>query len=111
MDDSLIILNKNYIDSFYNHINNIVSPLKTIKFTIEKEQDNSIKFLDIKLTKQNGNLSCSVYRKPTNSGRYLDYYSNHPLQIKKACIKTMVNRAFKYSTNENDRKNELNYLR
>ena len=111
VDDSLIILNKNYIDSFYNHINNIVSPLKTIKFTIEKEQDNSINFLDIKLTKQNGSLSCSVYRKPTNSGRYLDYYSNHSLQIKKACIKTMVNRAFKYSTNENDRKNELNYLR
>ena len=52
-----------------------------IKFTLEKEKERTINFLDISITrKQDQKLSLNWYRKPTWSGRYLNFFSHHPLR-------------------------------
>ena len=52
-----------------------------MKFTLENESDNSLPFLDVKVTRlDNGNFSSEVYYKPTHADRYLDFNSNHKVK-------------------------------
>ena len=46
------------------------------------EDNNSINFLDIFLTKGDGNIITDWYCKAISSNRTLNYYSNHPLALK-----------------------------
>ena len=65
-----------------------------IKFTLEKEVDGTINFLDVSIMrKQNRKLSFNWYRKPTWSDRYLNFNSHHPLRNKKSVINNLVDRA------------------
>jgi len=48
------------------------------RFTVDFGDENGINFLDIKLMKQEGKIIFDIYKKPINSGRYLNYYYNHP---------------------------------
>ena len=67
-------------DNILQIINNIDD---TIKFTMEKEKDNILPFLDVKVIKNEiGILSFDVYRKPTNKESYLNFYSGHNDHIK-----------------------------
>ena len=61
VDDTMVIIDKNFIDEFTDHINN---QHPTIKFTIEKESDGSLPMLDVLVTGDHiGNLRFKVYRK------------------------------------------------
>ena len=64
-DTFLLFRSKHHIDKFRNYLNR---QHKNIKFTSETENENSISFLDIKITRDNNKLMTSVYRKPTFSG-------------------------------------------
>ena len=62
-----------------------------IKFTLEKEKERTINCLNICITrKQDQKLSLNWYRKPTWSGRYLDFFSHHPLRYKKSVVNNLV---------------------
>nr|XP_023015434.1 uncharacterized protein LOC111504940 [Leptinotarsa decemlineata] len=66
------------LHAFLNHIN---SSHPELKFTIEFENNNSLPFLDVLITKSN-NSSHTVYRKPTRTNHYLNAKSHHhPAQI------------------------------
>ncbi|KAJ8919473.1 hypothetical protein NQ315_016573, partial [Exocentrus adspersus] len=72
---------------FLNFLNNIEP---TIKFTLELEENNKLPFLDVMISKNteiNSNFQTNVYRKKTNTNRYLNFNSNHHLSIKKGVIK------------------------
>jgi nucleoside-specific outer membrane channel protein Tsx len=64
VDDILIIYNTRItnIDNTLNIFNNIHPK---IKFTIEKEINNKINFLDLSIEKNHNNLQLGIYRKPT----------------------------------------------
>ena len=80
-----------YVDEFHAHLNSIDPH---IQFAYEVEQDGSISFLDTKTTKQpDGSIIVSVYRKPTNTDRYLDFNTHHHIKHKCAAAKTLLNRA------------------
>jgi hypothetical protein len=49
------------IPGFQFGINAIYS---SINFTVETEEDNSLPFLDVKLTKCEGRIEFDIYRKP-----------------------------------------------
>ena len=50
-----------------------------LRFTVDFGDKNGINFLDIKLMRQEGSIMFDIYKKPINSDRYLNYFSNHPL--------------------------------
>lgn len=64
-----------------------------IKFTIEKEKNSSVPFLDSLVIRTNQNLiKLDWFRKETSSGRYINYNSHHKMSIKINFIKEMKHR-------------------
>jgi len=57
-----------------------------LKFTMEVSECDRINFLDVTLIIENGVIKFDLYKKPTNSGRYLNFLSNHPMEHKKGVI-------------------------
>jgi len=67
-----------------------------IQFTCEIMEDNKLLFLDTLVEiKPDFTLGFSIYRKPTNTDKYLDFHSNHPFCHKCSVIDTLVYRALK----------------
>ena len=56
-----------------------------LRFTVEHNYDDTMNFLDVNLRILEGLIRFDNYRKPTNSGCYLNYKSN-PLEHKKGLI-------------------------
>jgi hypothetical protein len=69
-----------------------------IKLTMEHEVDGKIPFLDILLTKVNGSIQTSVYRKPTATEITLNFESNHSFATKFGVALSMFQRAYNYNT-------------
>ena len=65
-----------------------------LNFTVEKEQNNSLSFLDVLVQKEGTGFLTSVYRrKPTFTGQYIRCNSFSPKSRKISLIKTLVHRA------------------
>jgi hypothetical protein len=69
-----------------------------LKFTFEIEQRRQLTFLDVNVARKNNNFRTSVYVKPTISGDLINYKSIAPDQYKTGVMKTMLNRAYKISS-------------
>ena len=87
---------KHHIEKFRNHLNR---QHKNIRFTSKIENENSISFLDIKISRDNNKFTTSVYRKPTFS-RVLTNFGSFILKSYKCnLLFTLLHRAFKISSN------------
>ena len=76
VDDTCTALPSNLVDSFHDHLNSI-DPC--IQFTIERESDGQLPFLDILLNREeDGSISTSVYRKATHMHRSVSVLSLPP---------------------------------
>ena len=83
VDDTFILWpNQEDVQILLNHVNSIQS---FIQFTMEKDQDNKLPFLDVLVThtETEQGFRSSVYRKPTFTGQYLNFNSHHPYTVKK----------------------------
>ena len=67
-----------------------------MSFTDEKENSNSLPFLDVLITREQSNpsFSTNVYRKPTFSGLYTNFKSFLPLKYKTGLLWTLLDRCF-----------------
>jgi len=91
VDDVCPAVESNLVLALQNHLNNI-EPL--IKFTVERETERKISFLDVTVCRQDdGKLSTKVFHKPTHTGRYLSFDSHHPAAHKRAVVKSLTDRA------------------
>jgi predicted GIY-YIG superfamily endonuclease len=84
-----------------------------IQFTTEIEREGQLPYLDILITRniQNNKLSTSVYRKPTDSGIYLNFNSNQHISVHRSVIYSLINRAYTHCSDDNIRKTELGVIR
>ena len=116
VDDTFCILNKDHINDFHTHLNSICSH---IQFTIEKEHNFSLPFLDVlvKRNSRNGSitthslLSTTIYRKSTHTNRYRHYTSHHPKHQKLTVAKTLLNRVNTHITDNTQKHSELQNIR
>jgi len=77
-------------------LNQFNSAMPTMQFSIEKETNNSICFLDITIHKNHDCLSFSLYRKPTTTDTIIPKDSCHPIEHKQAALIYLVNRMNNY---------------
>jgi hypothetical protein len=90
VDDTFVVWphGKKELYDFLQHLNNIHP---NIKFTTEVEQDGSLAFLDVLVSRRlDGSLGHSVHRKQTHAERYLHANSEHHLAQKQAVLMTLV---------------------
>lgn len=80
------------LNNFLIWLNNLDT---NIQFTIETEQNCSINFLDITLTRLNNRLSFNIYRKPTFSDNVIPITSRHSSNIKLSSFHSMLDRLIK----------------
>ena len=90
VDDKFVILPQGCtsLNNFHNHLNSI-SP--HIKFTMEIQQDQSIPFIHVLVTRQQGgSLSFQVYWKNTHTDHYLHDHSHHHPSQKYVFLKNLI---------------------
>ena len=92
VDDTFIIIQRSYKESFLQHLNSIDG---NIHFTCEESnEDGSIAFLDMLITPdENGRLNTSVFRKETHTDQYLHWDSHHSISSKYSVVGTLFHRA------------------
>ena len=82
-----------------------------IKFTAEEEENGQIPFLDCLVSRTDNNrVKTKVYKKPTHTGQYTNFYSNQPLHEKLSTVKSLARRAKLVCTGSTDLKEELEYI-
>lgn len=64
-----------------------------LQFTYETESNNSLNFLDVTVIRNGNKLLTNWYRKPTFSGRYINFFSSHPFKYKVSVVTSLVDRA------------------
>ena len=93
VDDCFCVAKEEHIPTIVEVFNSFHPKLK---FTVEREEDGKLKFLDLLMTRTGQHVSKSWKPKQTN-GRYLDFLSESPSQHKRNTVIALVDRAIKLS--------------
>ena len=91
-----LVKNETEANSFLTYLN---SKHANIKFTIEREKDKKLPFLDILISSKIEYFETSVYRKDTFSGLFMNFKSFLPKTYKLGLISTLIDRVFKIAHN------------
>ena len=109
VDDTFTFIKKGEIDRVLQILNSFH---EGIKFTFEKESNNSIAFLDVKvLKKTDGSFDTDIHRKKTDTNVYLNWNSFAPKSWKVGTLKGLIRRSFVICSTEEYRTREIEFLR
>jgi len=89
VDDILMVAHKEDLHQILGIFNSFHDRLQ---FTLEVGIENRINFLDVSVGLDDGRIIFDRYEKPTNTGRYINFYSQHPLSQKRSIIHGLVDR-------------------
>jgi uncharacterized C2H2 Zn-finger protein len=92
MDDVIRDIKKVKIHEKLDEINSIHLSLK---FTIEREQEGSIPFLDMRIMNNSGKLSSTWYNKPSDTGLIMNFHALAPKRYKRSVVSGFVHRIFR----------------
>ena len=96
MDDIIQNMLKDRINQKLEDINNLHPALK---FTIERESDGQIPFLDMKIMNTRGKLSSTWYNKPTDTGLIMNFHAVAPKRYKRSVVSGFVHRIHRSCSN------------
>jgi uncharacterized protein (UPF0335 family) len=78
---------------------------------MEVETNSNLSFLDVLVTRRVLNLSTRVYRKPTHTGQYLHFKSDHPQHVKRGVVRSLIDRAKVICQNQKDFNKEVKIIK
>ena len=92
IDDIFVLFSSpHHADKFREYL---LSKHPNINFSIEKEEDGPLPFLDINIFHENDKFATNIYRKKTFSGVYTNFKSFIPETYKIGSIKLLLFRCF-----------------
>jgi hypothetical protein len=91
VDDIFIIFDSSKIDeeTMYNNIKNIDQHLE---FKLSTEENRTISYHDVTISRENSKVNLNIYRKPTYKDIAIHASSNHPYDHKVAVFNYYINR-------------------
>ena len=107
-DTFLLFRTKDHVEKFKNYLN---KQHKNIKFTSEIEENGSLSFLDITITRENNKFVTSVYHKPTFSGVFTNFESFIPEMHKRGLLETLLHRSFRLCSSYENFHREIETLK
>ena len=107
-DTCLFFQHREDSEQFLQYLN---SRHSSIKFNAEHELDNSLAFLDVKITRDENKFQTSVYRKPSFSGLGTSFFSYCCRNFKTNSIQTLLHRAYNICSSNFSLQNELLFLK
>ena len=111
MDAVICLVHTGKAKKLQQHMN-VVDPTGSIIFTRGDEKNNSMPFLDAKFTrKEDASVKSTVYRKKTHIDQYLNCASHHPKHQKLGEVRTLMIRCETITSEEGDKKEEVEHLR
>ena len=98
VDDTFVIWQhgEDQLLQFHRHLN---QQCPSIQFTMEREKEGGIAFLDVMVIREGDHLHTSVYRKPTHTDRYIPFHSHHHPRVLTGVMRCMRNRALQICDN------------
>lgn len=110
VDDVLILWRgtTRQLSTFHKQLNALH---KNIKFTLEIEQENTINYLDLKITRDNNRHRFAIYHKPTHTDMTIHNTSSHPQSHKLAAYRSMVHILLKVPMSVADYEEELKRIK
>ena len=80
-------------ESASNHILEVFNSIHPrLQFTMEVGLENKLNFLDVTMILMDKHLIFDWFHKPTFSGRYLNYFSQHPMCQKRGTVLGLIDR-------------------
>ncbi|XP_055590309.1 uncharacterized protein LOC129742433 [Uranotaenia lowii] len=100
VDDILASVKERYLTQTLELLN---SKHRSIKFTVEKEVEGKLPFLDLLISRKEDNtIKFGIYRKPTSTDRYITADSNHFGAQKQAAFHSMAHRLYNIPMEKED---------
>ncbi|XP_077513050.1 uncharacterized protein LOC144124283 [Amblyomma americanum] len=99
VDDCFAIIKKDVLFDFTAHLN---STERAVQFTVEKEENGQLPFLDVLVKRSQSMLSSKVYRESTHTGCYPHFHSFHPASHKRSVVASLFLQANRICTEPED---------
>ena len=96
MDDILRSAKPENITGILERVNKLH---QNIEFTIERQENGSLPFLDMRVKQTGADVDTTWYRKPTDTGLTLFFRALAPMRYKKNTVRGTVHRVFNASSN------------
>ena len=81
------------------------------QFTIERENNNILPFLDLAINRYPDRLETKVYRKATHTQKYIHWKSNHSKNCTLGILKGLIHRAHLLCDKKEDLQDEIQLLK
>ena len=92
MDDIVTVTKKEMITTQLERINSLHPQLK---FTIERENDGRLPFLDLCIVHTGKSAHTTWYTKPTDTGLVMNFHAQSPKKYKRAVVQGLVHRIYR----------------
>ena len=108
VDDTISYIKEESIEHVLSKLN---SYHDNIEFTYEIENDSKLPFLNVLVIRKDYEVETRVYSISTNNDIDLHWQSFSPTTWKRGTIQTLVSRAFKVCSNNQQLQNEIKHLK
>ena len=109
VDDTFAFIDPNKIEHVKNTLNSF--DIK-IQFTLERENNRTINFLDVLVERTSDNaIQTRIYRKSTNTDVYINWFAHSPKSWKINTLKNLIKRAKSICSSKDAFIKELEYIK